>query len=479
MNSLRNIFLVKTLLFILILNACKPTEKGDIIISNINVIDVVEGKVIEAQDVIIEGSEIKNIVAHNENKLKADLLINGENKYLIPGLWDMHVHTGNADIFFPLYIANGITGVRDMGGGMEISTGNLSVKFQKLSSWRSEVIQDKRLGPEMLLAGSMIDGSPTVWPGTIGVTDSSSIHAAVQAQKELGVDFIKVYHNLNLKQLTEIAIASQKQDIKFAGHIPIGSLPLETLLRASNLGQSSIEHLIQVQSAIAQGNVPVTTYLEAAYAGRDIIERIDAKKEKVLYDTLLKNNTWLTPTVSIWWGIGQLNHPHKKLYQQWLEYIPEHIVTEWNRNPFQDTELSNHPPEDYEAFRGAALGMAKVAKRMYDAGVNLMAASDSENPGIVPGYGLHKELELLVLGGFTPAEVLRLATVNPAKFLNRTDIGIIFAGTQADLVILNADPLADITNISLIDGVILQGKYIDRAKLDELLIRTKAIAKKQ
>ena len=141
--------------------------------------------------------------------------------------------------------------------------------------------------------------------------------------------------------------------------------------------------------------------------------------------------------------------------------------------------MTNHPPEDYETFRGAALGMARIAKRMHDAGVNLMAASDSANPGVVPGYGIHKELELMVEGGFTPAEALRLATVNPAKFLNRTDIGIISVGAQADLVILDADPLKDITNISLIDGVILQGKYLDRGKLDELLKQAKIIANKK
>lgn len=472
-------YIIIPVLLILMSNACKPIEQGDIIISNVNVIDVANGKTISGQDVIIQGAKIKSIIQHGKSKLQAKQLVNGERKYLIPGLWDMHVHTGDADILFPLYIANGVTGVRDMGGGLEISTGNLSLKFQKLTSWRNEVIQGKRIGPEMLLAGSMIDGSPAVWPGTIAVTDSSSINAAVQAQKELGVDFIKVYHNLNLIQLREVAEAVKKLNMEFVGHIPFSSPPLETLLEVSRLGQSSIEHMIMVQSAIAQGNTPITSYLEAAYAARDVIDKIDIDKEKILYDTLLKNKTWLTPTVSIWWGIGQLNQPKNKLYQQWLEYVPAHIIAEWNRNPFQDAELFNHPPEDYEAYRGAALSMAKVAKRMYDAGVNLMAASDSENPGIVPGYGLHKELELLVHGGFTTAEVLRLATLNPAKFLNRTDMGIISADAQANLVILDADPLDDITNISLIDGVILQGKYLDRGKLDELLNQAKIIANKK
>ena len=472
-------YLLFLVLSILVLVGCNSKQNADIIISNINVIDVVQGKLINSQDVIISGDQIIDILSHDEQEYQAKELINGEGKYLIPGLWDMHVHTGNADIFFPLYIANGITGVRDMGGGMETSTGNLSVKFQKLSLWRNEVIQGKRLGPEMVLAGSMIDGSPAVWPGTIAVTDSSSIHTAVHAQKELGVDFIKVYHNLNINQLREVSEAVKKLNMDFVGHIPLSSPPLETLLEVSRLGQSSIEHMINVQGAIAQGNKPITSYLEAAYAARDVIGKIDIDKEKILYDTLLKNNTWLTPTVSIWWGIGQLNQPHKKPYKQWLEYIPERIATEWNHNPFQDTELFSHPPEDYEAYRGAALSMAKVAKRMHDAGVNLMAASDSENPGIVPGYGLHKELELLVLGGFTPAEVLRLATVNPAKFLNRTDIGIISVGAKADLVILDADPLNDITNTSLIDGVILQGKYLERWKLDELLKQAEIIANKK
>jgi hypothetical protein len=479
MKSYRYIYLINVVLFILMLNACKPTERVDTIISNVNVIDVVEGRVIKGQDVIIEGTNIKRIMPHGEFKLQAKQLVDGESKYLIPGLWDMHVHTGNADIFFPLYIANGITGVRDMGGGMERSTGNLSIKFQKLSLWRNEVIQGKRLGPEMLLAGSMIDGSPTVWPGTIGVTDSLSIHKAVQEQKELGVDFIKVYHNLNLKQLTEVAIAAKSQDIKFAGHVPLNSHALETLLQASKLGQSSIEHMIQVQVAISKGDVQINSFMDVADACNKIINRIDLQKEKQLYDVFRKNDTWLTPTVSVWWGVGQLDREHNNIYQKWLDYIPDHITNEWHRNPFQDVEMTNHPPEDYETFRGAALGMAKVAKRMYDEGVNLMAASDSENPGIVPGYGLHKELELLVLGGFTPVEVLRLATVNPAIFLNRTDIGIISVGARADLVILDEDPLIDITNISLIDGVILQGKYLDKEKLDELLEQAKRITNKK
>ena len=477
MKNIRfNLFILAVTLTI---STCKPTEQADLIISNTNVIDVIQGKTITGQDVIINGDMIQSIKPHGESRLRSKNLINGEGKYLIPGLWDMHVHTGDADIFFPLYVANGITGVRDTGGGLEQSTGNLSVKFEKLCGWRDEVLSGKRLGPEMILAGSMIDGSPPVWPGTISVTDSQSIYAAVQAQKKLGVDFIKVYHNLNLAQLTEVAQIAKEQHIRFAGHVPLSSPPLETLLYASNLGISSIEHLIQVQGAIADKIVPLNSYKEAGFAARDVIGQIDLEKEKKLYDTFIKNNTWLTPTVSIWWGVGQLDQEHEEVFENWLQYIPKYISNEWERNPFQDAQLIDHSPTDYETFREATLSMAKVAKRMYDSGVNIMAGSDSANPMIIPGYGLHKELELLVEGGFSPIEALRLATINPAKFLERIDIGQLASNFKADIIILDKNPLDDIKNTTLINGVILRGEYINREKLDQILEEAKNIVSKK
>jgi hypothetical protein len=466
-------YLIFPVIAILILVGCKSEQKADIIISNINVIDVVQGKLINSQDVVISGDQIIDILSHDEQEYQAKELINGEGKYMIPGLWDMHVHTGNADIFFPLYIANGITGVRDMGGGMERSTGGLSVKFHKLSLWRNEIIQGKRLGPEMLLAGAMIDGSPPVWPGSIIVTDSSSIWQAVQSQKKLGVDFIKVYHNLTLEQLYEVAKACETHNIQFAGHIPFGSPPFEALTRASKLGQRSLEHLVRVPAAIQKGSLPYNSATKIAYIYRDIMEMIDPNKELNLFNTFIENDTWLTTTVSIWWGFGQLDQGLETDHDRWLDYVPTHIRSEWN--PANDIRFSEPTPNDLEAFRGAALGLARLAKRMHDSGINIMAGSDSANPMVVPGYGLQKELQLLVKGGFSNAEALRLATMNPAKFMGRNDIGIIALESQADLVILNKNPLKDISNISSIDGLLLKGEYLNREKLDELLDQAKRL----
>ena len=207
------------------------------------------------------------------------------------------------------------------------------------------------------------------------------------------------------------------------------------------------------------------------------MEMIDPIKETNLFNTFLENDTWLTTTVSIWWGFGQLDQGGETDHARWLDYIPTHIRSEWN--PANDIRFTELTPNDLEAFRGAALGLARLAKRMHDSGINLMAGSDSANPMIIPGYGLDKELELLVKWGFSPAEVLRLATLNPAKFLGRKDIGIIEIEAQADLVVLNENPLEDISNISSIDGLLLKGKYLDRGKLDEILDHAKTAANKR
>lgn len=458
-----------------LISCSRPDHDVDLVISNINIVDVVRGEVVPNCDILIDGGKIKNVCPAGVSNFTYRQGIDGRNQYVIPGLWDMHVHTGNADVFFPLYIANGVTGVRDMGGGLEISTGNLSVKFDKLSLWRDEVRRGDRIGPEILLAGAMIDGTPTYWPGNIGVTDSASIHRAVRAQKELGVDFIKIYHNLTSQQLIEIANEVKNLGMSFAGHLPIGSPPYETLVLGSELGQSSIEHMFDLPMAITREPVSVNSYMDVTVAYRDAIKNIDLHKAEKLFGIFRKNGTWFTPTVSGKWGIGQLDLELDETLQNWLCYIPRHILDYWGRDPFQDKGDIRHPPEDYQTFRDAADNTGKLAKLMYDNGVLLMAGSDAANVMTIPGFGLHNELFLLCEAGFTPAEALRLATINPARFLKRTDIGIIANNCSADLVILNANPLTEIKNLSDIDAVVLKGNYLSRKYLNEMLDQVKMI----
>jgi len=468
MNHFRIVSLV-LLLSITVLYSCNSSDNADILISNINVVNLVKGELVFNQDVFITEKKITKIQPHDNSSPGSRQTIDGTGKYLMPGLWDMHVHTGDADIFFPLYVANGITGIRDMGGGLEQSSGNQSIKFEKLAQWRNEVKNGNRIGPEILLAGSMVDGTPSFWPGSIEVTDSLSIYEAIKSKKKLGVDFIKVYHNLNGEQLRLIAQVAKEFQLEFEGHLPSSLQGYDALLLACELEQSSIEHLFGITQAVSSQPIQINSYLDVVRSNLNIINRIDIQKEKILFDKFIEHNMWFTATLAIYWGKGQLDQPHSKSFNEWLQYIPERIITIWYQNPFLDREIRSHPAEDYEIFREAAINKAKYVKRMYDSGINLMAGSDSAGPMVIPGYGLHLELSLMVDGGFSPIEALRTATINPAKFLKREDIGIVDIDYDADLIILNGNPLIDISNTRLIDGVILKGKYIDRSQIDLLL----------
>ena len=235
-----------------------------------------------------------------------------------------------------------------------------------------------------------------------------------------------------------------------------------------------MEHLVRIPAAIQKGNLPYNSATKIAYIYRDIMQMIDREKERKLYQTFIDNGTWITTTLSLWWGMGQLDQSTSEAHKNWMELVPTSILKVWD--PEKDDRLKSPSSEDFEAFRGAAVGLAQLAKRMHDMGVNIMAGSDSANPMVVPGYGLQKELQLLVAGGFSPLEAIQLATVKPAKFMRRSEIGTIAIEAIADLVILNENPLVDISNISSIDGVLLKGEYLNRVKLDELLDQAKSLA---
>ncbi|WP_258105837.1 amidohydrolase family protein [Marinoscillum sp. MHG1-6] len=472
MKSNLNVNLFFLLLSIQFLNSCKQVHKSDIAITNISLIDVKEGKILENKVLLIQDEKIKGIYPAN-TKFNAKQVIEGSGKYLIPGLWDMHVHTLDlADHFFPMYIANGITGIRDAG----------NMNLDSLSRWRQEINNGTRIGPEMLV-GSMLDadrGSAS-YPNTHYISDTTSIDALILQQKLAGADFIKAYHFLSPAQFTEISEACKTHNIPFSGHVPILTPPYETVTHCSNLGQSCIEHGIQIHFAIANKEYVMQNYFDVGNCLQDIIDHIDIEKEKRLYDHFIKNNTWISTTSSIFWGVGQVDQQPNGFHKYWLEYMPNDAIEQynWYTNPFQDVDSTIRSGKDFDIFRRAALGSAQLMKRMHDYGVNLIAGSDSPNPMIVPGYGLHKEFEILVEGGFSPLEVLQLSTIKAAEFLERSDIGVITKGANADLVILNSNPLLNISNTSSIDGVILKGKYLNRLVLDEMLVDAKELLNKK
>ncbi|HMB61435.1 MAG TPA: hypothetical protein VKN36_00080, partial [Eudoraea sp.] len=184
---------------------CNQGQKVEIVISNINVIDVKEGKVIHNQDVVIDRNQIIDIQDHDDHKYQTDQLINGGGNYLIPGFWDMHVHTQDPDLYSKLYIANGITGIRDMGGNDPFTRAALSDDFKNIAQWREDILKGELLGPRVIAARSIIDGPPGFWPALKVVSNEKEAIATVQADKQAGADFIKVYSLLREREFKAVA----------------------------------------------------------------------------------------------------------------------------------------------------------------------------------------------------------------------------------------------------------------------------------
>ncbi len=435
----------------LVLLSCKPTQTGDIVITNVTVIHVEDGSLSKGQDVIVENGLIKEILPTRQSNPDTPTLIDGSGKYLIPGLWDMHTHTWTKQPILAMYVAHGITGVRDCGDSYPDEVGQ----------WQQEIAAGEIAGPEMLVAAA-ISGY---------VTDSTDIDSLVLSTKKEGYDFIKVYHNLTMEQLGKIAQAAKKHNISFSGHLPFRFPMFETITEASNMGLSCLEHGFMLSTAVYTGEkMGNPGLLTAARENGNLDGNIDYQRLEELSKTLIRNNTWITPTLSVWWGMGIMDQQPDSALMSWYQQ-QSGIQEAWESNPFRSGQLTEHSPDDFKASRNGAIELSKLFKRMKDQGVSIMAGTDSPIIGVIPGYAIHKELHLMVQGGFSNLEALQAATIRPAEYLNRTDIGAVATGKQADLVILRANPLEDITNTAQIDGVVLDGRHMDQNQLYKELIK--------
>lgn len=400
-------------------------------------------------------------------------VIDATGKFIIPGLWDMHVHTGAKEVFFPLYIANGVTGVRDMGGDVEDSTEAISTRYVNLCIWRKAIARGDLIGPRMVIAGFLIDGFP--WQGDVPVSNPSEARAAVDALHDMGVDFIKVKSFVPREAYLAIADEARREDIVFAGHVP-DAVPAS---EASASGQKSIEHLTGVALGSSAEEASLSKELTSALAARDrarygatqirALETFDDGKAAELFRTFTNNHTWQVPTLVELRRNSTIPSNSSASDPRWA-YIPNHLRASWVKAAQEDMNSNTVKPN--------LLAILTLVRRMHAAGVNFMAGTDSPNPSILPGFGLHEELQLLVSTGFTPMEALQAATQNPARYLNReSELGTIEVGKLADMVLLNASPLDDISNTQSIWAVVQDGRYLDRPALDSMLMAGKEAAK--
>ncbi len=436
-----------------------PAQPDAIAFSDVTVIDPSNAGLLPHSTVIIAGDRITEVGPASKVAIpNGARVIDGAGKFLIPGLWDMHMHLSFVtEHAFPLFIANGVTGVCDMGGDLE-----------QIDRWRDEIRNGTRAGPRIVRAGPVLDG-PRREEGQYRITINNAEEGrrAVRSLKERGVDFIKVYHFLSRDSYFAIADEAKKQRIAFAGHVPNGVAPKE----AAEAGQRSLEHTtVLLQSLMSLEKKEGRSSKELTAQAFDALL---GETGTALYQAMVKHQTWHTPTLVL--ARSFLLRPELAAKEDdRRKYIAPVTKEHWEKN---NPVPQNVSEQDRADRREAWQKMLKVVGAMRKAGVQMLAGTDPPTRDVFPGFSLHDELGFLVEAGLSPIEALRSATSNPARCLGITDTGSIDKGKIADLVLLDDNPMADIANSRKISGVVVAGKFFERPALDAMLRETEKAVK--
>lgn len=426
--------------------------------TNVTVIDATGKPAMANMTVVVVGDRITEIGPRSKIKNpKNALVIDARGKFLIPGLWDMHAHVNDlGEAGLGLFIANGVTSIREMGGG----------DFTQLKMWREKIENGSIVGPRIKVSGPILESTRFVqmlerfegksFAGKrVGVASEAEVAKAVDSIKSLGVDFLKIRTNATPATYLAIAAEAKRVGLPLVGHAPNGV----GLLAVSDAGQKSVEH----------GLVFLNNYTDAEW------KEIGAR--------FVKNGTHSVPTLIA--GKGFRHMPDKDVLaiiddgenkiDPRRKYVPKAMLEDWRKAI--DMKKLESPPIDWEAVKARNEHGFRL---MRESGVTMMAGSDIGGPLVFPGFSLHDELELLVKEiGMTPMQALQSATRNPAEFFGLGDsLGAIEKGKIADLILLDADPLETIGNTRKVTAVVVRGKLLGKVEIQRILSAVECAARK-
>ena len=455
------------LLCLALLLANGPAQAQQLTIVHVNVVDVATGKVQPDMAVVIAVQRIAKVSPSARAAPPTGRVVDASGQYLIPGLWDMHTHVyfdgtaaAGTDLILPLLLANGITGIRDMGSELEA-----------VLQARADVAAHRLLGPRMVVSGPMLDGPKSPYKAAIAIATAEDGRKAVDQLKARGVDFIKVQSLVPRDAYFAIAAEAKKVGLPLDGHVPDAVRAAEAL----TAGQRTFEHLIGIFEASSTAEDGYVAGQEKS-PGRFLATYDPAREAAIVRLLAAHPRVWQCPT--LFWERGQ-----------WLvdsiawRQDPELVYAgrSWTEQRWPKAQTSIARTLDTEPLPVRARFVnheLDIVRKLHAARVGFLAGTDTPaGVDLLPGASLHLELQRFVAAGFTPLEALQTATLNPARFLNRQqDFGSVQAGRLADLVLLSANPLTDITNTRRIVGVLADGQYLSQADLAQLRKRLQQVA---
>ncbi len=484
---MKNLLALIVLLLLAVFSSDQQRRPAVLALKHVTVIDMTGAAPKPDMTVVITGNLITTIGRTGEVSIPRDAqVIDAAGRFLIPGLWDMHVHAlrkERVDYFLPLFVANGITGVRDVGTTAD--------GFAALGQLRQEIASGTRIGPRIIAAGRILDGAkPAVPENSIPFANPTEAREAVRFLKQGGADFIKVYDGVPRDSYFAIVAEATKLKIPFVGHVPKEITSIE----ASDAGQKSIEHLgtilrdcsvlepktieERVNAKIRSNDKPNgPSLIPMRIAVRTEIELATYSRPKCeqLFERFVKNGTWQVPTLIVKQMSAFVDSANLKNDPR-MKYISADTLEKWK--PENNLFLKYRTPEFIETNKQLYRKEVELVGAMHRAGVKFMAGTDVPGLYMYPGFSLHDELGLLVQAGFTSMEALRTATYNPVAFLGELDSqGTVQCGKVANLVLLYANPLENIANTKRIAAVVLNGNYLSRENLEGLLADVEAKVK--
>ena len=458
-----------------------PLKYHTVLIQSINIIDVVTGNLLKNRDILIKDNIIVAIDTAGVLKVKpTSLIIDGTNKYLMPGLWDMHTHSTQFSewIHHPLYIANGVTGIRDMSGQLNKRDSYLAGSKDRLV-WNDELNNNQRVTPRYVLQSSFqMDGAfsvPNGFPDFFKLQKIEDVDSLLHFYKNEKVDFIKVYDQVPPASYKQLAKKAPFYGMHIAGHKPI----FVSLEEAIVLGQKSFEHgrIFLIECFPFADSLRRSANWKSFYSKskKSMISDYNPTLAKNLMLLMKEHNSHWTPTLQTL-KFEAFAHKQSFLQNEHLRYISFICKKLWwgiDINNNTKRNLSKEGKNISEAFYNAVKDQVKLASEI---GVPIMTGTDVSDSYIFPGFSIHEELEELTKCGLSNLKALQSATIIPAKYVNKDkSFGSIEVGKNADFVILNKNPLDNITNSKAIYGVIMNGLYYDSKKITELKNYTQSI----
>ena len=442
-------------------------QKIDRVISNASVIDISSGRILPHRDILIKADKIVDVVAHRAIYSGSPSITDASNQFVIPGLWDMHMHFGGGDslvqenkALLPLFLAHGITAVRDAAA--DISPFVLQ--------WRTAVADGSLLGPTIFTSGPKLEGLKSIWMGDLELGSIGDLQQALDSLQRLKVDFIKITDNTIRSDIYLAAIReARKRGFAVSGHVPY-TLTMEEVAAA---GLSSVEHMGYVLKAGAKDEAAIASRLAAgSIASKDVmplvLQHFDTAYALQVYRMMAAKGVAVTPTLSISRATGYLDQEdHWK--DDYLKYLGQGLKnTYWWRVKRAAGDSKEGIALRHTLFERSA-GLLPLLQR---AGVMIIAGTDAGylNSFDYPGQSLHTELALMVQYGLTPLQALQASIINgPAYFGLQGQYGKIAKGFYADMLLLDANPLHAISNTQRISSVVTRGRVLSRQTLDAML----------